>query len=423
VGSIWVSGEIASLALPASGHAYFCLKDPHSLVKAVIWKSRLSRVGGPVANGLKVLAQGTLTIYAPRGEYQLMVERLEPQGEGALRLAYEKLLARLTAEGLFNPERHRPRPFWPTRVALLSALGGAARLDFCRAALKRCPSAAISLYPVRVQGAGAAEEMAAAIADLSQWGGFDLIVITRGGGSLEDLWAFNEEVLVRAVAASRIPVLAAIGHATDLSLVELAADDRAITPTAAAEAAFPDTRALARQVTELSRRLVAGARSSLGQRQDRLKTLLNRLSRFETRVFLSRQRLDNLIESLTKAGRRFLTFWRQNLHALTRELAFRSPAQRLQRDRAELTSLTKALPLALARRLSGHRLELDALASRLRLVSPLGVLSRGYALVTTAQGQVARSSSQVALGDTLRIRLGQGQLLAQVTDKSDQAAS
>ncbi|MDR1608639.1 MAG: exodeoxyribonuclease VII large subunit, partial [Deltaproteobacteria bacterium] len=201
-GSIWLSGEIASAAKPASGHVYFNLKDAHSLVRAVIWKSRLARVGGPVDNGLKILAQGSLTLYAPRGEYQIIVERIEPLGEGALRLAYEKLFARLSAEGLFKPERRRVLPFWPKRVALITATGGAARLDFLSTAVKRCPSAHISFYPTRVQGAGAAEEMAAALADLNQWGGFDLVVMTRGGGSLEDLWAFNEEVLVRAVASS-----------------------------------------------------------------------------------------------------------------------------------------------------------------------------------------------------------------------------
>jgi exodeoxyribonuclease VII large subunit len=238
IGTVWVSGEIAGASRPSSGHTYFSLKDSHSLVKAVIWRSRLPKAGGPVGNGLKVLAKGTLTIYPPRGDYQLIVDYIEPQGEGALRLAYEKLLARLSAEGLFKPERRRPLPFWPQKVALLTASGGAARLDFLASAVKRCPSASVSFYPVRVQGAGAAEEIAQALADLNQWGGFDLAVITRGGGSLEDLWAFNEEVLVRAVAASRVPVLAAVGHSTDLSLVELAADSRAITPTAAAEAVF-----------------------------------------------------------------------------------------------------------------------------------------------------------------------------------------
>ncbi|MDR1577513.1 MAG: exodeoxyribonuclease VII large subunit [Deltaproteobacteria bacterium] len=414
VGPIWISGEIASVARPSSGHAYFSLKDANSLVKAVIWKSRLPRVGAPIDNGLKVLAQGSLTIYSPRGEYQLIIENLEPQGEGALRLAYEKLFNRLTAEGLFKPERRRPRPFWPKRVALITAAGGAARQDFLSAAVKRCPSASVSFYPTRVQGLGAAEEMAAALADLNQWGDFDLVVITRGGGSLEDLWAFNEEVLVRAVASSRLPVLAAIGHSTDLSLVELAADDRAITPTAAAEAVFPDQKLLRRQLGEWRRRLFASAQTLLAQKHERLATLKGRLFRFESRLFLERQRLDNLVESLAKAGRRYLVFSRQKLAGLTRDLAFRSPAQRFKRDRAELSALAKALPLALARRLTHQRRELEILATRLRLISPLGVLGRGYALVTT-EGRVLRSHSQAPVGSIIQARLAQGLVIAQVT--------
>jgi exodeoxyribonuclease VII large subunit len=416
LGPIWLSGEIASLALPASGHAYFSLKDSKSLVKGVVWKSRLPRLGGPLANGLKVLAFGSLAIYAPRGEYQIIVERIEPQGEGALRLAYEKLLARLTSEGLFRPERRRPRPFWPQKTALLTAAGGAARQDFLTTAVRRCPSAAISFYPVRVQGAGAAEEIAEALANLNQWGGFDLVVVTRGGGSLEDLWAFNEEVLVRAVAASRLPVFAAIGHATDESLVELAADDRAITPTAAAEAIFPDVKVLTQRVTALVKNLTAGVKGVLARDLDRLKALNFRLARFETQIRLRRQRLDDLLASLAKAGRRRLLSARQALTSLARDLAFRSPTQSFKRDRATLVALTRALPLALARTLTARRNQLEGHLTRLRLVSPLGVLGRGYALIVDPKGAVLRSLDQVTVGDLIKVRLAAGQLTALVTE-------
>ncbi|MDR2422522.1 MAG: exodeoxyribonuclease VII large subunit [Deltaproteobacteria bacterium] len=416
LGPVWLAGEIASLARPASGHAYFALKDAQALVKAVAWKSRIPRLGGPLENGLSVLAKGTLAVYAPRGEWQLIVERLEPQGAGALRQAYEKLFKRLGAEGLFNPERKRPRPFWPRRLALLTAAGGAARQDFLATALKRCPSAAIAFYPVRVQGAGAAEEIAEALADLNQWGGFDLAVVTRGGGSLEDLWAFNEEVLVRAVAASRLPVLAAIGHSTDESLVELAADGRAITPTAAAEAAFPDLRVLAEGLTGQRRRLLAGLAASLGRSQTRLRSLTNRLSRFETQARLRRQALDNLTASLAKAGRRCLGLARLSLESLVKHLAYRSPAQALKRDWTGLAALARSLPQAYGRQLTDRRQGLLALKDRLSLVSPLGVLSRGYALVLAADGQILRSATQAAPGDLIRARLAQGGLTARVVE-------
>jgi exodeoxyribonuclease VII large subunit len=416
LGQVWLAGEIASLARPASGHAYFSIKDSQALVRAVAWRNRVPRLGGPLENGLSVLAKGSLAVYPPRGEYQLIVERIEPQGAGALRQAYEKLYRRLEAEGLFKPERKRPLPFWPRRAALLTAAGGAARQDFLTAALRRCPSASISFYQVRVQGAGAAEEIAEALFDLSQWGGFDLAVITRGGGSLEDLWAFNEEVLARAVAASRVPVLAAIGHSTDESLAELAADARAITPTAAAEAAFPDVKALAGLVNGQRRRLAAGLASYLGRSQARLRALAARLGRFETQARLRRQALDNLAESLAKAGRRCLGLARLRLAGLARDLAFRSPAQALKRDWASLGALEKALPLATGRLLAARRQSLEALSARLSLVSPLGVLGRGYALILAADGRVLRSAAQAAPGDLVRARLAQGGLSARVEE-------
>jgi exodeoxyribonuclease VII large subunit len=417
-----------------------------------------------VENGLKVLAKGSLAVYAPRGEFQLIVETIKPQGEGALRLAYEKLKIRLTNEGLFKPERRRPKPFWPQRTAVLTAAGGAARQDFLSTALNRCPSATISLYPVRVQGAGAAEEIAAALNDLNQWGGFDLVVITRGGGGLEDLWAFNEEVLVRAVAASRLPVLAAIGHSTDESLVELAADDRAITPTAAAEAVFPDVRRLIAELKERDKALAASFRAIISRREESLGTLTNRLYRFETHLRLERQRLDNLTDSLAISGRRYLQATRLKLITLTRELAYRSPAMSLKRDFNELKNVTKALPLALFRRLASSRRDLTALtarlnqsspaskvkrdladlkkvsqalplaltrrfsdsrrdltdlSARLRLVSPLGILNRGYALITTEDGTILRSGSQVAPGALVNARLAKGQITAQVTETKE----
>ncbi|MDR0882105.1 MAG: exodeoxyribonuclease VII large subunit [Candidatus Adiutrix sp.] len=394
-GSIWVEGEIAELSLPQSGHAYFSLKEegggPEARLKAVMWKGRRPYAGAALTAGLSVLARGRLAIYAPRGEFQLVVDYLEPRGEGALRLAFEKLKARLAAEGLFEPGRKRPLPFWPARVAVISSSSGAAVRDFIQTTRGRRPGASICLYPVRVQGAGAAGEIAAALEDLNAWGGFDLIVLTRGGGSLSDLWAFNEEAVVRAVAASRTVTLAAIGHSTDLSLAELAADGRAITPTAAAEMVFRDQAALSFHIGELSRqlplaladllarhraqgltlerRLSQGLTAQVSWRADRLERLAWRLDRFEDRLGLADQRLDDLSRRLG----------------------------------AGVASLVESR----ARRL-------DTLSARLASLSPESILRRGYALVTRADGRPAARAGELALGEEVDIRLAEGRFKAAV---------
>jgi len=434
---IWVEGEIAELNLAASGHAYFVLKDRAARLKAVMWKGRRIYAGGALAEGLAVLARGRLGLYAPRGDFQLVVDYLEPQGEGALKLAFEKLKTALAAEGLFAEDRKRPLPYWPARVALVTSPAGAAAQDFLRTALARRPGAAISLYPVRVQGPGAALEIAQALADLNAWGGFDLIVLTRGGGSLADLWAFNEEPVVRALAASRTVTLAAIGHSTDLTLAEMAADARAITPTAAAEAVFRDQAALAAHLSETEERLQralarllaqgrerlenleASLHRRMGESQDRLREklagLARPLARFEDRLGFEILGLDQLTARLNRGGHEILAGRRARLAAALQALRLSAPAAWLAEAGKDLAGLDDRGRAAWTSRLAENRARLALLSARLGDLSPQAVLKRGYALVTRP-GQTAPVTAGRALspGEAVQVQLAEGGFISRV---------
>lgn len=438
-GHIWVEGEIAELSLPQSGHAYFSLKDREAKLKAAMWKGRRLYAGSALSEGLTVLAKGRLSVYAPRGEYQLVVDYLEPKGEGALRLAFEKLKAKLTAEGLFDQDRKRSLPFWPRRVAVVSSPSGAAARDFIETALTRRPDATVCLYPVRVQGSEAAREIAEAMTDLNAWGGFDLIVLTRGGGSLEDLWAFNEEAVVRAVAASRTTTLAAIGHSTDLSLTELAADVRAITPTAAAEAVFRDQAVILGYLADQESRLAYLTYEAISRRRDgmghldrrlglslegifqdrrvRFADLARRLGRFEDRLGHSGRRLDELSADLHRALKDLLASHEQRLQNRQRSLTLLSPAPLAAEKGRITTELHSRLHRALKIKLVIENQKLARLTGRLHDLSPESILRRGYALVTRSQigGPVSRAAD-LAAGETVGVRLAEGAFTAEVKD-------
>lgn len=443
IGPVWVEGEISELSLPHSGHAYFSLKDREARLKAVMWKGRRPYAGSALTEGLTVLAKGRLAVYAPRGDFQLVVDYLEPKGEGALRLAFEKLKAKLSEEGLFAQNRKRPLPFWPRRVAVISSPTGAAVRDFIQTALARRPGAHISLYPVRVQGEGAAREIASAVADLNAWGGFDLIVLTRGGGSLSDLWAFNEEPVVRAVAASRTVTLAAIGHSTDQSLAELAADHQAITPTAAAEAIFRDQQVLLHHLAGLEGALIRSLTLALQKRRERLgglegllgrglaeatlrrryhfEYLVKNLQRFEDRLGLSGQRLDNLLADLGAATGALIQERSGRLRQAHRSLALLSPQDLLAHRTRDVDALSGRLIRAANQALANSRASLDRAGERLNDLSPENILSRGYALVSKKTGgSPLTRSDQLTGGDVVDVRLAEGGFSATVSSVIDQ---
>ncbi|MDR2612938.1 MAG: exodeoxyribonuclease VII large subunit [Deltaproteobacteria bacterium] len=440
---VTVEGEMTGVYRAPSGHSYFSLKDPECVLNCVMWKrSHPEAIEHLMANGLKVLAWGKLACYGPRSVYQLIVDHLEPRGEGALKRAYELLKKKLEAEGLFREERKRPLPAFPGRVALITARHGAAAGDFLRTALRRFPGAAIALFSVRVQGDEAADEMVRAISAVNLAGGFDVIVLTRGGGSAEDLWAFNEEPLIRAVAGSRVPVLAAVGHSKDLSLAELAADRRAITPTAAAEAVFPDARAASDEAKVLGERLARAVGLDLRSRRDLLAGLDRRaLAGLERRIAGERAALSRLGEAMA-GGMRLRTglasaeadrlrtrllssasqFFRETRGAFERladKLAFLTPADRAARLREGVESGRAALSALGARLLSPYRTELERASERLRLLSPLAVLERGYSIATDSEGRIIRRAADVSPGDTFRLLLGEGALAAKVTSREE----
>jgi exodeoxyribonuclease VII large subunit len=377
---IWVRGEISNFKAHPSGHYYFTLKDADAQLKAALFRASGRGLKFKVGDGLQVVACGRLSVYTARGDFQLIVDLLEPDGLGALQLAFEQLKTKLAAEGLFDAKRKRPLPAFPRRVAVVTSPTGAAIQDFLNVTGRRSPLADIAVYPVAVQGATAAGEIAHALRRLNEIGDWDVIVVARGGGSLEDLWAFNEESVARAIAASRIPVVSAVGHEVDYTIADFVADLRAETPTAAAELVVRDRRELCDQLGSLAR-LMAGAL------QERLGRWRHRLERCAASPRLQQPRR-----------------------------VFEPLAQRLDDLRADLAA-------QLRNRLRLGRERLRGLAAELTALSPLAVMARGYALVyRLPDRRLVRKAADVSVGNELEIALHQGQIKARV-EKTEQRNS
>jgi exodeoxyribonuclease VII large subunit len=399
IGSVWVSGEITNLRAQSSGHMYFTLKDAAAQLSCVLFRGTPTAQRQLLADGQKVLLQGEVTVYEARGQYQLIVRTAELQGVGALQAAFEKLKQKLAAEGLFAPERKRPLPRCPQRIGLVTSPTGAAIRDVLHVIQRRNPALEIVLAPCRVQGDGAAAEIAAAIQLLNEFGvrnaehGIDLILVTRGGGSLEDLWAFNEETVARAIFHSATPVVSAVGHEIDFSIADFVADVRAATPSAAAEIITEGVHACREFVTEAPRLLRQIVRRKLDRENERLDSLSIRFGRLHPRRQLndSFQRLDDLQSSLWRC-------LKHGTHArglLLQHLAGRflrvRPAQQLQLRQEALRQLEK----------------------RLQALGPEQVLARGYSITTdAATGKVLRDAALVKVGQELKTRLAQGELIS-----------
>ncbi|GAB3754250.1 exodeoxyribonuclease VII large subunit [Lysobacter olei] len=413
---VWVEGELGNLSRPSSGHLYFTLKDARAQVRCAMFRPKSSWLKFVPREGLKVLARGRLTLYEARGDYQLVLDHMEEAGEGALRRAYEELRARLQAEGLFDASRKRALPAYPRRIGVITSPSGAAVRDVLSVIGRRFPMAEVEVLPVPVQGEAAPPQILAMLQRAIASERYDVLLMTRGGGSLEDLWAFNDERLTRAVAASPVPVVAAIGHETDFSLVEFAADLRAPTPSAAAELLVPDREDLSRRVAALQMRL---QRQSL----QRLRQAMQRADRAALRLNAQRPqaRLDALRRRQQDALRRMLLAWRQRLvreqarlrHA---EVGLRAshPQRRIQRLRERLARLAPSPHATLARRLASESLRLRGLARSLEAVSPLATVARGYAILQTPDRRVVRSVLDVAPGDRLEATLADGTLKVRV---------
>ncbi len=371
--SVWVAGEISNFSRPQSGHCYFTLKDDRAQIRGVMWRAAASRLRFELEDGLEVLCHGDLEVYAPRGTYQLVVRQIEPRGVGALELALRKLRERLAGEGLFAVERKRPLPKFPRKIAVVTSPTGAAIRDFLEVLRRRWRGVDVLVVPVRVQGEGAGQEIAQAIEAVNRFSEpVDCLVVTRGGGSLEDLWAFNEEVVVRAIYASRIPVVSAVGHEIDVTLSDLVADVRALTPSEAAERIAPAAEEFTARLHAQQQRLVNALRG---------------------RALAARSRLDMI------RGRRAFRRPFDLVHSLT---------QRLDEMSSRMTRGIRLL-------VSNSRRKVDTGAAHLESLSPLAILARGYSVtLRRADGRLIRDARELEPGDELQTKFSAGEAISRV---------
>ncbi len=414
---VWVEGEISNLSTPSSGHLYFTLKDTGAQLRCVMFKGAAKNLRFRPKDGMVLILRGRITVYEQRGDYQLIAEYAEPQGIGALQLAFEQLKERLLREGLFDAARKKPLPLLPQRIGVVTSPTGAAIHDILTVVNRRFANVRILIAPVRVQGDGAAVEIAAAIDDLNSYGAVDVMIVGRGGGSLEDLWAFNEEVVARAIARSRIPVISAVGHEVDVTIADFVADLRAATPSAAAELVVRSKQELEGLVESLAHRL----QREMAQQLRRSRGELERMSHLlRDPTFLLghlAQRLDDQGARLRLAFAGSLRRRQDRLAALTRHLRIVNPALQVERGRERVITLAARLDQTARRLLDGCHEESAVLSARLNALSPLDTLGRGYAVARTIpHHRVVRDAADLAVGELLELFLHRGRLLCRVEE-------
>jgi exodeoxyribonuclease VII large subunit len=414
---LWLEGELSNFAAPTSGHWYFSLKDAQAQVRCAMWRQRNSQLRFRPREGMHVLARARVGLYEPRGEYQLIVEHLEEAGEGALKREFEKLKTRLAAEGLFAAERKKLLPPVPRRVGVVTSPTGAAIHDILRVLRARFPAAAVLLYPTAVQGAAAVPEIVRAIESASRRQECDVLIVARGGGSLEDLWCFNDERVARAIAACRVPTISGVGHEVDVTIADFVADLRAPTPSAAALAAVPDRATWLAALAQLESRFGDAMARLLRQRGQALGALAQRLkiSHPGARLAQHTQRLDDLDLRLRSALRANLLHQRQRLENLSTRLWRENPRHRLEALCAHAAALRQRMVAAFSGSLSELERRLALAARTLDAVSPLATLGRGFALVTRVEdGALLRDAAHVPPGTEIEARLSKGKLRATV---------
>ncbi|TDX29851.1 exodeoxyribonuclease VII large subunit [Modicisalibacter xianhensis] len=414
-GDCWVEGEVSGLARPASGHCYFTLKDDRAQVRCALFRTR-ARFAAPFNNGDHIRLRGKVSVFEPRGDYQLIVEAVQPAGQGALLAAFERLKHQLAAEGVFV--KARPLPCPPRHLAVITSGTGAAIRDVLAVLAARWPMLDVTVLPVPVQGREAVPAIIRAIGLANQvarnQGRFDALLVTRGGGSLEDLWAFNDEHLARAIFHSQLPVMSAVGHEVDVTLADFAADVRAPTPSAAAEQLVPDRRELTRRLQDVMQRLARCELARLDSEAQRLDHLRARLRHPGERLDQHRLRLGQLEARLKRAMQQRLASARQQHQHLERCLYRFVPAQQVGDARNRLAQVSARLHAALPQRLQHERSRLNALARELNAVSPLAVLGRGYAILENGEGKVIKRAHDTQPGEKLNARLGEGRLTVEV---------
>jgi exodeoxyribonuclease VII large subunit len=413
---VWVGGELSGCKRTGPGHLFFGLKDEASQVDAVMFVRYAGTLAFEPADGMDVVVRGRVDLWPQRGRLQLYVDHMEPLGLGALRLAFEQLKERLDAEGLFDPARKRPLPPHPHTVGIVTARQGAAIHDMLRVLGERWPAARVVVYPVRVQGPGAAADIARGIGDLSARRDVDVLIVGRGGGSPEDLWAFNEEPVARAIAAARVPVVSAVGHEIDYTIADFVADVRAATPTAAAALVVPDRREIASHLDHCAQRLGAGLLRCLRVAQARLEGLARRLGDPRRRVVDLTLRVDDLSTRARQALVRRVAWDRRELVRLMRVLHAREPRRLIAGGRLRVRGAAERLGAAMRRRASTARATVQREGARLGVLSPLACLARGYAIVRreTVGAPVVRDAGTLVTGEAVTLVLARGRAKARI---------
>jgi exodeoxyribonuclease VII large subunit len=408
----WIGGEISNLTYAASGHVYFTLKDEGAQVRCVMWRSRAQLLGWRLENGSKVEVRALVSFYEPRGEFQLNVETVRRAGQGDLFEHFLRLKAKLEAEGVFDPAVKRPLPAFPRRIGIVTSPQAAALRDVLTTLRRRSPHVVVTLYPTPVQGDGAGERIAAAL-DLAANDGNDTLILCRGGGSIEDLWAFNDETVARAIRNSPVPVVSGVGHETDFTIADFAADLRAPTPTAAAELASPDRAGLLARLDELGRLLTRRTQQNLADQGQRLDWLALRLVHPAERLARQREHLERLGDQLSRSLTRQTENRVYRLHLAGQRLSAARPnPQRLAQG---LERLDLRLRHAGGRTLADGAAKLQALAAGLSQLNPHNVLARGYAIATGPDGQAVRDATLLAPGSNIRVTFARGSADAKVT--------
>jgi exodeoxyribonuclease VII large subunit len=420
---VLVEGEISNCREAQSGHIYFTLRDDKAQVKCVWFRQQMRGVKFRPEDGLKVTVRGSIGVYESRGEYQIYVETMDPAGRGALQLAFEQLKRKLEAEGLFDVKNKKPLPRLPSRIGLITSPKGAAVRDVVRILRRRFPNVYLMLVPVRVQGEGAAGEIARAVRFFNQWQNVDVLILTRGGGSMEDLWAFNEEVLARAIFESVIPVISAVGHETDFTIADFVADVRASTPSAAAEIVVQTRREFDEHVVRLKRALGEQLRYRISVLSRRVHELGARRG-FRRPLDLlrqRRQRSDEMTARLAQGLRQRLELSRRRFTVAHMRIASFDFRMKIAAMRLLVERRSAELGVRAERMLGARRERIERLRLQLQERGPLKVLERGYAIATDAAGNVLRSADQVAIGDAIAIRLHRGEVGAEIKSKKPMA--
>jgi len=421
--NIWLEGELSNLRTPGSGHVYCTLKDKMSQIRAVLFRSSAVRLRFALQEGMQVIVRGRLTVYELRGEYQIVIDTVEPKGVGALQLAFEQLKERLAAEGLFDQDRKKPIPEFPRTVGVVTSLTGAAIRDILAVLRRRWPTLHILIAPVQVQGESAGRQIAEALAALNGWGSVDVIIVGRGGGSLEDLWSFNEEIVVRAVAASHVPVVSAVGHEIDVTLADFAADLRAPTPSAAAEAVVPVLSEIMERLRELTVRAGQVMLRHCAFERQRLDVGIRGVTDVRFRLQEAAQRTDEMVDRLREPLQRILTSGRERIHDAQRDLSGLNPILIIKQGLATVPQFSQRLEGQMGVILTQHRHRIHAMLAQLNTLSPLATLGRGYSILQTVPaGQVLHRANDVEVGQELEAQLANGRLSCVVSRVFDDSS-